>query len=236
LLHQLPRLGRYRSSSDFVQGGITMATATRPNDTTKRRGCFCSHCRRDGFHRREMTITPSGYWLCSACDGLTTARESTAMRAASNEYWDKIKPHLRIVDDGGADPASAPAGPTASAPPKARPKRSRAFRQWQLDVLAARDLSGEVKIVLLRLAMYADWTTGANAWPCLDVLAAAIGRSPKQLRRLLADPTVLAWVTVERRRLRGRQTSNAYHFCWPDGRTVAAETTRVAAVPEEVSA
>jgi hypothetical protein len=58
-------------------------------------------------------------------------------------------------------------------------------REW-IDMLGRLDISPpSVKAVGVRLALYADWKTGAKAHPGVDLLASVTGFSERAVRRAL---------------------------------------------------
>src|SRR6266542_6712085 len=177
---------------------------------TIKRGCYCSHCKRSGLGRDEMTVR-HGIWLCSACNKLTYIHGTDP--AYADPYYRQNPMEKHVVSDADASPAAPPAK-------RGRNEARSRFREWRRDVRRA-SLPGLVKDLLWCVSERADYSTGTNAWPELATIAEDLGWTVKRVRWAIQLAVKAEWITIEHRRAGGRRTSNRYVFRWPDGRTVA---------------
>lgn len=189
-----------------------------PTTTTahrERRGCFCHHCKKDGFRRAEL----SDVWLCPQCDGLYGVRGyggrlNRGTREANAEYWERTKDQLagRIVtdeEDGGVIGAAlAPPSATEAAdhqpsrqagaarpasakdlPPPASTKNHRRYLEW---VIAHSDLRATERQVLRAILLHqackmdgAGTTTWSVCTAGYALLAREAGLSVVRFRAVL---------------------------------------------------
>jgi hypothetical protein len=205
-----------------------------------KKSCFCNHCRGE-YSRRAL----DEHFLCATCRALPGVQgyrdpNKRGLENGGPEYWDRHKGQLNIVDDG-EQPAVGARTPTFSrvvceqwdeatgafvvVPMPAEAPLGGTVEAWRLDLLAARELSAGVKVALVRLSLYGDYTSGGNIFPSQRELADKIGLTVKPTRRLLATARHRGWVRVIAvERWTGQtfeRTSNTYQLCWPDGRRLA---------------
>ena len=153
-----------------------------------KKNCFCNHCKNE-FARREL----DAHFLCVTCraiPGVGGYRDVSkrGIDSGSPAYWEATKDQLNIV---GADEDMARRPPTKTQErvpaPITKPRDERPqteFQKWRLSVYAS-SLAADVKLCLLCLAEWGDYETGANIFPSEQAIAAALGLTRWQVRRLL---------------------------------------------------
>ncbi len=195
------------------------------DSATRGRACFCNHCRKE-LDRRQLNHR----FLCGDCatiPGVQGYRDprKRGLESGSAEYWKAYEHSLNIVRDEWPSGVGQAAAPTEGAA-RGDSKRGRAsyLREWQVGMLAEPNLDADVKVVLIRLSLFADWKTGANCWPSHKTLALGVGHTVKQVRNLLTAAERSGWIAVKPRQQKGRgRTTNLYELRKPEASAKPAE-------------
>src|SRR5213075_3287348 len=97
-----PPMAFWSGPVEFVPNALNGRSLNMSGQSvTSKNSCFCHHCKKDGFNRRDL----NRWFLCKECAEMPGVQgyhkvSERGLDSGAPDYWNKTRSQLHVVDDG----------------------------------------------------------------------------------------------------------------------------------------